>query len=143
MRLREISIAVGELDGAFAQFIQLLGAPGSEIVEVQQEPVQARFGSIDTGDVTVALMESTTGGSPIERFLERRGQGLFSLTFETSDIHAEMERLGRAGAEFVLPEPLVLEDYSTGFRRYRECLVNFTRPRSTGGVVLELQELRA
>ena len=87
-------------------------------------------------------MESTEAGSAIERFLERRGPGLFSVTFKTNDIVADVERLRKEGAEFVLDEPLVLHNYSTGFETYAECLVNFTRPRSTGGVVLELQEFR-
>lgn len=142
MRLSEVSIAVEDLRLAMAAFSSWLGTPASEVGEVRQVPVQARFASFDTGAVSIGIMESTGAGSPIERFLKARGPGLFSITFQTSDIAAEIARLEKAGAEFVLAEPLVLENYTNGLHRYRECLVNFTRPRSTGGVVLELQELR-
>jgi methylmalonyl-CoA/ethylmalonyl-CoA epimerase len=92
--------------------------------------------------VSVALMESTASGSPIERFLARRGPGLFSVTFAVDNIGEALAAMRAEGAEFVLDEPLRLEDYSTGHQRFRECLVNFTRPKTTGGLVIELQELR-
>lgn len=87
-------------------------------------------------------MESTEAGSPIERFLAKRGPGLFSLTFAVDDIAAAMTDMRAQGAQFVLDEPLRLDDYSTGHARYRECLVNFTHPKTTGGLLIELQELR-
>jgi methylmalonyl-CoA/ethylmalonyl-CoA epimerase len=142
VRLREVSLAVRDASSAAARFSALLAASSSDAVEVHVPPVDARFFSLDTGPVSVALMESTAAGSAIERFLERRGEGLFSITFEVDDIVAEMARMREAGAEFVLDDPLVLTDYSTGHARYRECLVAFTRPASTGHLLIELQELR-
>jgi methylmalonyl-CoA/ethylmalonyl-CoA epimerase len=142
VRLREISLAVEDLDAAAERFARILGAQSSQVIEVQQAPVQARFVSLDTGPVSIALMESTETGSPIERFLSKRGQGLFSVTFAVDDIGAAMADLHSGGVEFVLDQPMTLRDYSTGFARYRECLVNFTRPGTTDGLVIELQELR-
>lgn len=142
MRLREISLAVENLSTSTERFSALLGARPSEVVEVKTPPVQARFVSLDTGGpVSIALMESTEAGSAIERFLERRGEGLFSVTFAVDDIGAAMNDMRQQGVEFVLAEPLLLKDYSTGHAQYRECLVNFTRPRSSGGLVIELQQL--
>jgi methylmalonyl-CoA/ethylmalonyl-CoA epimerase len=142
MKLREISLAVENLSAAAERFSALLGARPSDVIEVTTPPVQARFVSLDTGGpVSIALMESTEAGSAIERFLERRGEGLFSITFAVDDIGAAMSRMRKEGVEFVLGQPLLLKDYSTGHVRYRECLVNFTRPRSTGGLVMELQQL--
>jgi len=142
MRLREVSMAAADHEATATLLARLFGAEASPQVEVGVPPVQARFRSMRCGDVSFAVMASTEAGSPIARFLEARGDGLFSITFEVEDITAAMTHFRDCGAVFVLDQALVLTDYSTGHDTYRECLVNFTRPKTTGGIVIELQEFR-
>lgn len=142
MKLREVSLAVSDMNGTAGLLSRLLQVDASPAVEVTVPPVEARFVSLRAGETSIAIMESTGPGSPIARFLAARGEALFSITFEVDDIHATMAHFRACGAEFVLDEPLVLSDYSTGFARYRECLVNFTRPSTTARIVIEVQELR-
>lgn len=142
MKLREVSLAVSDMNGTATLLSRLLQLDVSPPVEVKVAPVEARFVSLKAGATSIAVMESTGAGSPIDRFLKARGDALFSITFEVDDICAAMAHFRDCGADFVLEEPLVLADYSTGFARYRECLVNFTRPSTTARILIEIQELR-
>lgn len=142
MRLVEISMAANRSEKLAPRLGRMLGVEQSEVTEDRTALIQARSIVLNTGSVLFAVMSSTDPGSPIDRFLASRGEGLFSISFEVDDITAAMTHFRECGAEFVLPEPLILLDWTNGFARYRECAVNFTRPRSTGGVCIELQELR-
>ncbi len=142
MKLREVSMVASDCDGTAALLARLLDCEVSSAVECPEPPVQSRFASLRCGPATLAVMESTAPGSPIDRYVGARGEGLFSITFEVDDIDAAMAHFRECGAEFVCDEPVRLTDYSTGFDSYRECLVNFTHPRSTARILIELQELR-
>ena len=142
MRLREVSMVASDCGRTAALLARLLDCEVSPAVVCPDPPVQSRFASLRCGDATLAVMESTASGSPIDRFVTARGEGLFSITFEVDDIEAAMAHFRDCGAEFVCEEPVRLTDYSTGFDTYRECLVNFTHPRSTARILIELQELR-
>ena len=142
MRLREVSMVASDCDRTAGLLGRLLDCAVSEAVTCPEPPVQSRFASLRCGPATLAVMESTAPGSPIDRYVEARGEGLFSITFEVDDIEAAMAHFRDCGAEFVCEEPVRLTDYSTGFDTYRECLVNFTHPRTTARILIELQELR-
>lgn len=142
MRLREVSMVASDCDRTAGLLARLLDCEVSQAVTCPEPPVQSRFASLRCGPATLAVMESTAPGSPIDRFVDARGEGLFSVTFEVDDIEAVMVHFRDCGAEFVCEEPVRLTGYSTGFDTYRECLVNFTHPRSTARILIELQELR-
>ena len=93
------------------------------------------------GDACLALMESTTPGSPVDRFVRRRGEGLFSVSLAVDDLAAATAHLRRQGVDLVLDAPLVFRDFRAFDGTYRRAEMNFTRPRGLHGVVFELQEL--
>jgi methylmalonyl-CoA/ethylmalonyl-CoA epimerase len=140
--IREISIAVENLDRAIEDFGARLGLQPEEIQDEPEPPIQSRFASLRVGDCSIALMESTGAGSPIDRFVQRRGEGVFSVTMAVDDIAEAMEEMKSRGVEFVLDEPMVLRDIRAVDRVYSECIVNWTKPQSLHGLVVEIQELR-
>ena len=79
----------------------------------------------------IELVEASRPGSPIERFLERRGPGLHHVAFRVDEALGDiLERLREDGIEPVGE----IEPASDG----RPSV--FLHPSSTGGVLVELVE---
>jgi methylmalonyl-CoA epimerase len=74
------------------------------------------------------LLEATGPASPIEKFIEKRGEGLHHIAIKTSDFEAALERLRASGARLI-GEPR----QGAGGHTYV-----FVHPASAGGVLLEL-----
>ena len=140
--VREISVAVGDLDQAMDDFRTKLGLTPEPVQEEPDPPIQSRFASFRIGGCSIALMESMGEGSPIARFVQKRGEGIFSVTLAVDDIASAMTEMRAAGIEFVLDEPMTLRNIHAVDRVYGECIVNWTKPQSLHGLVFEIQELR-
>ena len=69
---------------------------------------------------------------PVERFLERRGEGFHHVCFAVDDLAAELQRLTAAGFEPIDAAP----------REGHAGLVAFLHPRTTHGVLVELLQRR-
>jgi catechol 2,3-dioxygenase-like lactoylglutathione lyase family enzyme len=104
----------------------LLGPPGP-LVEMPSGVAVGRFGP----DKMLELVVPARAGSPIERFLERRGPGLHHIAFRVDEpLAGVLERLELAGLD-VIGE---VEPSPDG----RPSL--FLHPSGTGGVLIELVE---
>jgi len=82
-----------------------------------------------TGNSKVELLQAIDPDSAIQRFIDRRGEGLHHIAFEVADIKAEMKRLKEEGFELLREEP---------FRGADNKWVCFVHPRSANGVLIEL-----
>ena len=127
-RIHHVAIAVADLDaGADAWSALGLQEEGREEVASQQ----TRVAMFPVGESRVELVQPMSEGSAIARHLEKRGPGIHHICFEVDDLRAEMARLKAAGMRFTSDEP------SPGAHG---SLVAFVHPKSTGGVLLELNE---
>jgi methylmalonyl-CoA/ethylmalonyl-CoA epimerase len=90
-----------------------------------------RVALIPCGETCIELLEPTSPDSPVGRFLERRGPGIHHLCLASDDLAADDERLRAAGVELLRPAPT---------RGAGGCWVQFVRPQSAGGVLLELSQ---
>jgi len=140
-QVREISIAVRDLDAAMDSFRQKFGLEPAAPQFHPRPPVEARTVTFRIGEVSFALMASTAPGSPVDRFVQRHGEGLFSISLAVDDLAAAAAHLRGQGVELVLDTPLEFEDFQTYDGMYGRVKMNFTKPRSFHGVVFELQEL--
>jgi len=142
-RITEISIAVKDLGQAARDMGEALGVDTyADVTEELEPPVQARFvGFGIPGSAVFGLMESAAESSPIDRFIARRGEGIFSISLEVDDIEATMRDWRQRGIEFVLDEPMLTKGPVAG-SHWDEIKINFTRPSPLlHGVVFEIQEL--
>ena len=121
-RVFAVNIAVEDLDAAVTKYSAVFAATP------QPHPPFAFPGlkgmSLRVGNVMVNLIASDQPNTNIARFLEARGEGLFSISLEVSDIGEAMRELVEKGVEFVSGRPV---DFVSG-------KMNFARPRSTHGV---------
>ena len=130
--LDHIGIAVGDLDAALAFYRDALGIEVEATEEVPSQGVRAHF--LPVGSATLELLEATSEGSPIGRYLARRGPGLHHLTLRVDDIRAALSAVAARGARLIDAEP---REGAEG------ALVAFIHPSSTHGVLVELKQERA
>ena len=84
------------------------------------------------GHVKIELIESTRPGSFVDRFLERRGEGIHHLSIEVSELDPRIERMEQAGLRIV--------------DRFRSTLnphehTAFISPRSAHGMLVQFWQV--
>jgi methylmalonyl-CoA/ethylmalonyl-CoA epimerase len=125
--LEHIGIAVQSLAKSDPLFEFLLKAAPYKHESVPDQGVITSF--FRSGVAKVELLEPTHADSPIQKFIDKRGEGIHHIAFEVSDIRKEMKRLREAGFDVLADKP------SIGADRKWVC---FIHPRSTNGVLVEL-----
>lgn len=131
-KVEHIGIAVKDLQKANKLFSTLLGKAPYKEEEVESEKVTTSFFIQD--HTKVELLSASDEESPIQKFIEKRGEGLHHIAFEVEDINLEMQRLRDAGFQLLNDQPKKGADNK---------LICFIHPKSAGGVLVELcQEIK-
>lgn len=126
-KIEHIGIAVKDLVESEKLFEKLFGVSSYKREEVSSEKVTTSF--FRAGPNKVELLESTSEDSPINKFIEKRGEGIHHIAFAVSDIYKEMNRLKEEGFQILNEEPRKGADNK---------LVCFIHPKSANGVLIEL-----
>jgi methylmalonyl-CoA epimerase len=129
MKIDHIGIATRSIEEALQFWRDALGLGVEHTETVEEQGVNVAM--LPAGEPRVELLEPTGPGSPVARFLEKRGPGIHHVAVRVADIRAALARLKAEGARLIDEEP------RTGAGG---CLVAFVHPSSSGGVLLELVE---
>ena len=127
MKIDHIGIAVKSLAESIKVYEQALGLKVSGYDQVDDQGV--RVAMLDIGESRIELLEPTGPGSPIEKFMTKRGEGIHHIAVTVDDIDKTLERLKAAGVRLVDQTP------RPGAHNTRTA---FIHPSSTHGVLLEL-----
>ena len=127
VKLEHIGIAVKDINQAIALYESLLNTPCYKKEIVESEDVTTAF--FKKGETKIELLANINSGGVIEKFIEKKGEGIHHLAFAVSDILAEMTRLSSAGFVLLQDQPKKGADNK---------LVCFLHPKSTNGVLIEL-----
>ena len=131
-KIEHIGIAVKSLKESNLLFEKLFGQPPYKEEEVISEGVKTSF--FMNGPNKIELLEATNSGSPIAKFLEKKGEGIHHIAFDVEDILSEISRLKSEGFVVLNEIPKKGADNK---------LVVFLHPKGTNGVLIELcQEIR-
>ena len=131
-KLEHIGIAVKNLSEANKLFSRLLAKEHYKIEDVPSEGVRTSF--FEIGGVKIELLESTQEGSPVSRFIEKKGEGIHHLAFEVTDIQESLKKYQDQGFQLINPQPKKGADNK---------MIFFLHPKSTNGVLVELcQEIK-
>ncbi len=130
-KIEHIGIAVSDLTTAGALYEKLLNSSIYKVEEVISEAVKTAF--IQAGPNKIELLEATADGSPIAKFIAKKGEGVHHIAFEVDDIVSEMARLKAEGFVLLNEEPKPGADNK---------LVCFIHPKSANGVLVELCQER-
>lgn len=90
----------------------------------------------------LSLITPTDAASTVARFLDRRGPGLYSVAVRVDNLQDAMDEWGSRGLEWVLDQPLVTDDGKAVQYRVEKLLLNWVKPRTFGGVLLEVFEFQ-
>lgn len=126
-KIEHIGIAVKKLSVSIPLFEKVLDSPCYKTEVVENEQVNTGF--FKKGESKIELIEAYSPGSVINKFIEKKGEGLHHIAFEVDDIEAEVKRLVNEGFTFVNEQPKEGADNK---------LVCFMHPKDTNGVLIEL-----
>ena len=130
-KIEHIGIAVRSLEMAIPVYEKLLNTVCYKQETVEDEKVNTAF--FQTGESKIELLESTTPDGVINRFIERKGEGMHHIAFAVKDIKAEMLRLKESGFQLLNEEPKKGADNKW---------VCFLHPKNTNGVLIEICQER-
>ena len=128
-KIEHIGIAVADLKKSEDLFEKLLGKKPYKKEEVASEGVVTSFFKI--GNQKIELLKGNNSGSPIQKFIEKRKEGVHHIALYVDSIQKEVERLENLGFEFISTTPKKGADNK---------MIVFLHPKTTNGVLVELCE---
>ncbi|MCX2743476.1 methylmalonyl-CoA epimerase [Mangrovivirga sp. M17] len=126
-KIEHLGIAVKDLKTASKTYEKLLGIKPYKEEKVESEGVTTLF--FQTGESKIELLEASNPNSAINKFIEKKGEGIHHIAFAVKDIKAEMERLRSEGFKLLNEEPKKGADNK---------LICFVHPKDNHGVLIEL-----
>jgi methylmalonyl-CoA/ethylmalonyl-CoA epimerase len=132
-KIEHIGIAVKNIQDSNALYTALLGVEPYKSEMVPSEQVLTSFFKI--GTTKIELLQGLAPEGTIQKFIDKKGEGMHHIAFEVEDIQAEIKRLQANGFVVLSENPKAGADNK---------LVCFLHPKSTQGVLIELcQEIRS
>ena len=129
MTLDHIGIAVNSIEEALKSYQTGLGFLVKDIVTIEHQNV--RVAVLPSGESRIELLEPTGSASPIQKFLNRRGEGVHHLCFKVGNLEEKLQEIRETAIQVLDSVPcLGLENRK----------VLFLHPKSTHGVLIELVE---
>ena len=90
-------------------------------------PILMSFAMLNIGESRIELLEPIGPGTPIDKFMAKRGEGIHHLCFQTDDVAAELEAARRKGIRLIDEKP----------RPGLAGMICFLHPAATRGVLVE------
>ena len=130
-RIDHVSVVVSDMQAALTFWQDALGLDVSRVENVTTEHSQVAF--LPAGGSEIELVKPTTDDSGLARFLEKRGPGMHHICLEVEDLEEMLVDLKLKGIQLINETPVM----GTGGKKYA-----FIHPKSAGGVLVELYEVR-
>lgn len=127
-KIEHIGIAVKRIDEAVRFYRDVLNLKISEKIEIPQRKIRVTF--IQLFETKLELLESMEEGSVIDKFIQKKGEGIHHICFEVDDFDKAVAELKNKKAEFI-DEPRM------GAEGKR---IVFLHPKNAFGVLIELKE---
>jgi len=117
LKVEHIGIAVNDINQSNALFSKLFN-----LMPYKEEVTK------------IELLEAMEENSPINTFIQKKGEGIHHIAYEVQDIEKEMNRLRSEGFQLLSEKPKKGADNK---------IICFLHPKSTNGVLIELcQEIK-
>ena len=125
-KIHHIGIAVHSLDEALKFYRDTLGLPVHKQATIEEQGVKAALLTI--GQSEIELLEPLSPESTVGRFLERKGEGMHHICFQTPDVGAELEGLKQKDVQLIDQQP----------RSGLAGMICFLHPKASRSVLVEL-----
>jgi len=126
-----ICLAVRDLEAARRQYEDILGLELDGLYEAPGESI--RVARYYLGEVALELMEPMTADCEVARFLAKKGEGVFLISYQVDDVEAGLQELNEAGHRTIDRAPRRLMGNRYAF---------ITPPKYTCGVLTEIVDGR-
>ena len=127
-RIHHIAVVVRDLSASLAFYRDILGLELDLVQEMADDRVRIAF--LPIGESKLELVEPTDTTTGVARFLAAKGEGFHHFCLEVANLSESLTRLAIDGIELIDTAP----------RKGANGPVAFLRPRSCGGVLVELIE---
>jgi len=125
-KINHIGIAVNSLDEQIGFYRDVLNLDFEGIEAVHDQMVRAALFKV--GEVRIELLEPTSPESPIAKFIEKKGEGMHHIAYETDQIDNEISGLKKAGIQMIDENPKPGAQHTT---------IAFIHPKSSGKVLTD------
>ena len=128
-KIDHIGIAVKNIEESKKFFEDMLGL--KVVFEETLPDSGVKVLGLSVGESRIELLEAYRENSPIEKFIEKRGEGIHHIAFKVNDIGKALNLLKSKGVKLIDEEPRI------GAEGKR---IAFVHPKSTHGILMELVE---
>lgn len=128
-KVNHIAIAVKDIEKSNDLFSKIFGKSSYKKEVIIKEGIETAFFKI--GDAKIELISPTKKDTPVDKFLNKRKEGLHHICFEVDEISEEISRLISEGIRIL--EPHVRQGAEGR-------LISFLNPKDTNGVLIELSQ---
>ncbi len=129
-RISHLGLAVKDLDAAIRLYEEVFGLRVAHRWIAEADRMEAATFRLD--GMEIELMQPLEADSPIGRFIARRGEGIHHIAYKVDDVAEALHRARESGVQTIDQEPRAGGDGRTR--------IGFLHPRSTFGVLTELEE---
>jgi methylmalonyl-CoA/ethylmalonyl-CoA epimerase len=127
-KIHHVGIVVRSLDEGYRFYRDALGLSLTKEATVADQGVRAAL--LKIGDSEIELLEPIDPAGGVAKFLEKRGEGLHHVCFETDDVAAELDATKAKGLPVIDQKP----------RRGLAGMICFLHPKAQHGVLIEYAE---
>lgn len=128
-KISHIGIAVRNIEGTLPFYTDILGLELEKIEKVETESVKVAFLTI--GEARIELLEPLDDSSAIQKFIDKKGEGIHHVALEVDDIEQRLDNYRNKGVRLVDPTPKKGANNSE---------IAFIHPKAANGVLYELCE---
>ena len=127
-RFYGFNVAVKDLEAASKKFSEVLGI--DPVPHKAEDFAFKRIRGVDLkiGDIVITLIASDDPDTSVASFIEKKGEGVFLVSFEVDDIENDIKKLETKGCQMVVDKPLP----------YAHGKAAWGYPKSMYGVQIEL-----
>jgi methylmalonyl-CoA/ethylmalonyl-CoA epimerase len=122
-----IGIAVKSIENSTPLFEKLLASNCYKKEFVAGENVTTAF--FKNGETKIELLQDENADGIINKFIDKKGEGIHHIAFEVENIQDEITRLKKEGFIFINEAPKKGADNK---------IICFLHPKSTNGILIEL-----
>lgn len=128
-KLAHIGIAVNSIDDKLKLYHDIMGLDVGERTKVPDQGVEVCF--LNLCNTKLELLQPLDDSANLNKFLQKKGEGIHHLCFEVENIESVLKELSSKNIELIDKKP-----------RIGACgeLIAFLHPKSTGGVLIELEQ---
>jgi methylmalonyl-CoA/ethylmalonyl-CoA epimerase len=128
-KIDHLCIAVKDLEKARQIYEEILGLELDTLYVVDREKI--RVARYYIGDVALELMESTAPDGDVAKFIEKRGEGFFLISYRVSSVVEALAELKEKGYRLI-------DDKPRSIMGSRYAFIN--HPRELCGVLTEVMD---